>query len=194
MAGFDCLNGAVIVLIIFASGVTNGYKFDVGGEEGWVVNHSDDNYYNNWAQKLRFQVYDTLFFKYKKGEDSVLMVTKGDYDNCNIDNPIYKMDGGDSYFTFDRYGPFYFISGSQDCNCIKGQKLIAVVLAPRPPPPPPSTTNSSSSSSPPPPPPLSVSPSPSPKNSDDGDSNNSTANKSRAMTVHFKVSFDLVRR
>lgn len=38
------------------------------------------------------------------------------------------MDDGDSVFTFDRSGPFYFISGNKS-NCDKGQKLTVVVLS-----------------------------------------------------------------
>lgn len=71
-----------------------------------------------------------VVFKYKKGSDSVLVVTREDYDNCNTKEPIVKMDGGDSVFKLDRSGPFYFISGNKT-NCQKGQKLIVVVLAVR---------------------------------------------------------------
>lgn len=67
-------------------------------------------------------------FKYKKGSDSVMVVKKEDYDSCNTKSPIRKMDDGNSTFTFDRSGPFFFIGGNAD-NCQKGQKLIVVVLA-----------------------------------------------------------------
>lgn len=82
-------------------------------------------------------------FRYKKGTDSVLVVTKQDYDACNGGNPIQKLEGGDSEFKLDRSGPFFFISGTPG-NCQKGQKLQVVVLAvrnekpgPSPPAPPP---------------------------------------------------------
>ncbi|KAF7140015.1 hypothetical protein RHSIM_Rhsim06G0199800 [Rhododendron simsii] len=65
-----------------------------------------------------------------KDSDSVLVVTREDYDNCNTKKPIVKMDRGDSVFKLDRSGPFYFISGNKT-NCQKGQKLIVVVLAVR---------------------------------------------------------------
>lgn len=32
-------------------------------------------------------------FKYNKGIDSVVVVKKEDFDSCNINNPIQKMDG-----------------------------------------------------------------------------------------------------
>ncbi|CAN6694343.1 unnamed protein product [Malus baccata var. baccata] len=148
-----------ISLCLCLCSTTQGYKFYVGGRDGWVLNPSEN--YNHWAERNRFNVNDNLFFfffsfyppyilgqilflifasschvhtytdfKYQKGSDSVLVVNKDDYFNCNTQNPIQKLDGGDSDFTFDRSGPFYFISG-QNGNCAKGQKFLIIVLAPR---------------------------------------------------------------
>lgn len=69
-------------------------------------------------------------FKYKSGSDSVLVVKKEDYDSCNTNNAMQEMDGGDSLFTFEKSGPFFFISGNAQ-NCQRGQKLTVVVLAVR---------------------------------------------------------------
>ncbi|KAI3702837.1 hypothetical protein L6452_28590 [Arctium lappa] len=102
--------------------------FEVGGQDGWTLNPSEN--YNNWSGRLRFLINDTLHFKYDGGSDSVLVVNKGDYDGCNMNSPIMKLDGGDSLFKFDRSGPFYFVSGNKS-NCDRGQKLIVVVLAVR---------------------------------------------------------------
>ncbi|KAM7492576.1 hypothetical protein LguiA_035497 [Lonicera macranthoides] len=110
--------------ILFCS--SHAYRFNVGGKDGWVSNPSEN--FNQWSSRMRFLINDTLFFKYNKGSDSVLVVSKDDYDNCNTDKPILKMDDGDSVFTFDRSGPFYFISGNKS-NCDKGQKLTVVVLS-----------------------------------------------------------------
>ncbi|KAE8716443.1 Early nodulin-like protein 1 [Hibiscus syriacus] len=68
--------------------------------------------------------------KYKKGSDSVLLVTKEDYFSCNTKSPVQSLTEGDSIFTFDRSGPFFFITGNAD-NCNKGQKLSVVVMAVR---------------------------------------------------------------
>ncbi|KAL0282653.1 UNVERIFIED_CONTAM: Early nodulin-like protein 1 [Sesamum angustifolium] len=144
----------LLFLVVFFSGFIKfsfAYQFLVGGRQGWVVNPSED--YNHWAERMRFQVNDTLLFKYEKGSDSVLLVNKDDYDNCNTGNPILKLDDGDSLFKLDRSGPFFFISGNK-ANCDQGQKLIIVVLAVRnrPPLPPnapvPSAAPPKSSSSP----------------------------------------------
>ncbi|PSS16175.1 Early nodulin-like protein [Actinidia chinensis var. chinensis] len=121
----------LILVLIFFTGLIDlleAYQFNVGGREGWVLNPSEN--YNRWAERMRFQVNDTLFFKYMKGSDSVLVASKEDYDKCNTQKPILKMDGGDSVFKLDRSGPFYFITGNKT-NCQNGQKLIIVVLAVR---------------------------------------------------------------
>ncbi|XP_050371214.1 early nodulin-like protein 2 [Argentina anserina] len=107
---------------------TEGYRFYVGGRDGWVLKPSES--YNHWAERNRFLVNDTLYFKYNKGSDSVLVVNKDSFFNCNTSNPIQKLEEGNSEFKFDSSGPFYFISG-QPGNCANGQKLIIIVLAVR---------------------------------------------------------------
>lgn len=92
-------------------------------------------------------------FKYKKGSDSVMVVKKEDYGSCNTKSPIRKMDDGVSTFTFDKSGPFFFISGNAK-NCKEGQKLIVVVMAvrsnkPHPPSPAAAPAPSPASASPP---------------------------------------------
>ncbi|KAI9093280.1 hypothetical protein K1719_027294 [Acacia pycnantha] len=120
------------LLFSSSSSSSQALEFYVGGKDGWVTKPSED--YNHWAQRLRFQVNDTLHFKYQKGSDSVLVVKKEDYDSCNTKNPLQKMDDGDSSFTFNTSGPFYFISGKSE-RCQQGQKLIVVVMAVRDKPP-----------------------------------------------------------
>ncbi|XP_020106048.1 early nodulin-like protein 2 [Ananas comosus] len=107
---------------------SEAYFFYVGGRDGWVLNPSES--YSHWAERNRFQVNDSLVFKYKKGEDSVLVVREEDFDKCNVSNPVERRDTGSSVFTFDRSGPFFFISGVEE-KCLKGEKLVVVVLAVR---------------------------------------------------------------
>ncbi|WVZ04149.1 hypothetical protein V8G54_024955 [Vigna mungo] len=118
----------LFLLLLTLLSSSQAKKFNVGGSQGWVPNPSES--YNNWAGRNRFQINDTIVFKYKKGSDSVLEVKKEDYEKCNKTNPMKKFENGDTEFKFDRSGPFYFISG-KDGNCEKGQKLIVVVLSPR---------------------------------------------------------------
>ncbi|PHT72992.1 hypothetical protein T459_23777 [Capsicum annuum] len=122
-----------IVLLFLTCLFTSSYsyQFMIGGKDGWIPNPSEN--YNTWSQRMRFQINDSVLFKYKQGADSVLEVSKNDYDKCNTANPIKKMEDGNSVFTFDRSGPFYFISGNKD-NCDKGQKLQIIVISVRKPP------------------------------------------------------------
>ncbi|XP_008812158.2 early nodulin-like protein 2 [Phoenix dactylifera] len=157
-AGFLLLLGVVIGLV----SSSEAYVFYVGGRNGWGLKPTED--YGSWAARNRFQVNDTLVFKYEKGNDSVLVVKKEDYDSCNLTNPIQRLDDGNSVFKFDRSGPFYFISGTGD-RCQKGEKLMVVVLAVRnktPTQPPTSPAPSLSPSPTPSPKPPTSSPAPSP--------------------------------
>lgn len=92
----------------------------------------------------------------------MVVVNKDDYETCNTQNPIMKLEDGHSIFKFEKSGLFFFISGTK-FNCINGQKLIIVVLAvrnpryPSPPPPPPVVSKAPApapASSPPSEPPL----------------------------------------
>ncbi|XP_060211445.1 early nodulin-like protein 4 [Lycium barbarum] len=117
-----------IIFLGFIMGSScEAYTFYAGGKSGWVLNPSES--YRHWAERNRFQVNDTIVFKYKRGSDSVLLVDKDDYTKCNNDKPIRELKHGDSKFKFEGSGPFYFISGHED-NCEKGQKLHIVVLSP----------------------------------------------------------------
>ncbi|KAL8147687.1 early nodulin-like protein 2 [Apium graveolens] len=153
---------SVIILSIFlAASSTDANNFLVGGKNGWTTHPSED--YRTWSGRLRFLINDTLSFKYSKETDSVVVVSKDDYDKCNAANPISKLDGGDSTFNFDRSGPFYFIT-SNKTNCDQGQKLVIVVLALRnkSPPTPPASSPAPAADLAPVPLPESQTPGPSP--------------------------------
>ncbi|KAK9275149.1 hypothetical protein L1049_022408 [Liquidambar formosana] len=70
----------------------------------------------------------TMVWNYDPKKDSVLQVSKIDYEKCNTSSPIAEHNDGNTKVKLDRSGPFYFISGTQG-NCEKGQKLITVVLS-----------------------------------------------------------------
>ncbi|KAL2328195.1 hypothetical protein Fmac_021622 [Flemingia macrophylla] len=134
MAGTRLVLVSIIsmIILLLLSSQALAREYVVGGKDGWVVKPSED--YAHWAQRNRFQVNDTLHFKYNKGIDSVVVVKKEDFDSCNANNPIQKMDDGDSVFQFPNSGLFYFITGNPN-NCKNGQKLIVLVMAVRNPPP-----------------------------------------------------------
>ncbi|MCE3214903.1 hypothetical protein HAX54_000239 [Datura stramonium] len=125
----DSLSFVGVFFAVFLSFLcsSQGYKFYVGGKEGWILEPSES--YDHWAERNRFQVNDTIVFKYKKGSDSVLVVHKKDYFNCNKTKPIHFLTDGHSKLKFTRSGPFYFISGKDD-HCEKGQKVLVVVMSP----------------------------------------------------------------
>ncbi|XP_062217813.1 early nodulin-like protein 6 [Phragmites australis] len=102
--------------------------FNVGDERGWTVpSGNSTETYNHWAKRNRFQVGDVLNFKY--ANDSVLLVSHDDYKQCNTESPLSRFTDGDTKFTFDRYGLFYFVSGIPG-HCEAGQRMIARVMAP----------------------------------------------------------------
>ncbi|KAL7129116.1 hypothetical protein ABFS83_13G042000 [Erythranthe nasuta] len=103
--------------------LVHALNFYVGGDDGWTLEPSEN--YIHWAERYRFQVNDEIVFKYKKGHDSVLVVSENNYSKCNKENPIKILKDGDSKFKFEKSGSFFFISGHNQ-NCEKGQKLIVV--------------------------------------------------------------------
>ncbi|KAK8464177.1 hypothetical protein PHAVU_011G139300 [Phaseolus vulgaris] len=131
------------------------YDFVVGGQKGWSVpNDPSFNPFNQWAEKSRFQIGDSLVFNYQSGQDSVLNVKSEDYASCNTDSPYAKFSDGHTVFKLNQSGPHFFISGSKD-NCLKNEKLTVIVLAERS-----KNTNQTTNASPPSPQSSSSSPSP----------------------------------
>ncbi|KAE8732172.1 Early nodulin-like protein 3 [Hibiscus syriacus] len=95
----------------------------------WGLHHfSNAENYNQWAEKKRFQIGDSLVFSYSSNDDSVLNVTREAYENCNTESPTTKYTDGHTVFSLGHSGPYYFISGNKD-NCVKNEKLVVVVMA-----------------------------------------------------------------
>ncbi|GFP97990.1 early nodulin-like protein 1 [Phtheirospermum japonicum] len=106
-------------------------ELHVGGDNGWAVpSAKNDQVYDDWASSNRFQVNDTLRFEYEK--DSVLVVTEEEYEKCRSTHPIFFYNNGDTVFTLDRPGLFYFVSGVAG-HCQRGLKMIVKVLDPQSP-------------------------------------------------------------
>ncbi|KAF3784611.1 Early nodulin-like protein 1 [Nymphaea thermarum] len=121
----------LLVGVLACLGEAYAREFQVGGSQGWTVpKDTSTNPYNQWAEKNRFQIGDSLLFVYQSSSDSVLQVSRDDYNNCNTATPIAAFNDGRTTFTFNRSGSFYFISGAED-NCKKNEKLVVVVLSDR---------------------------------------------------------------
>ncbi|KAJ1703943.1 hypothetical protein LUZ63_003722 [Rhynchospora breviuscula] len=119
----------VFICLLFAA-MAGATQFKVGGSNGWSVPAPNTVSYNQWAQANRFKIGDSLAFTYPQGNDSVLVVDRDAYNTCNTSSYIKKFADGNSVFTFDRSGPFFFISGIED-NCLKKESLVVIVLANR---------------------------------------------------------------
>ncbi|PIA56197.1 hypothetical protein AQUCO_00700507v1 [Aquilegia coerulea] len=108
--------------------LVHSLQYEVGEDKGWVIpSAKNDQAYNDWASKHRFQVGDTIHFKYKK--DSVLAVTEQEYDKCRSAHPVFFSNNGDTEFKLDRPGLYYFISGVTG-HCERGLKMVIKVLDP----------------------------------------------------------------
>ncbi|KAJ0965838.1 hypothetical protein J5N97_026976 [Dioscorea zingiberensis] len=103
--------------------------FLVGGAAGaWKVPSSASESLNRWAEASRFQVGDSLVWKFDGKKDSVLRVSREDYLACRTSAPIEEHKDGNTVVKLDKSGAFYFISGSSEA-CEKGEKLIVVVMS-----------------------------------------------------------------
>ena len=69
------------------------------------------------------------FAVFRYANDSVLLVSHDDYKQCSTETPVRRFTGGDTKFTLDGLGPFYFVSGVPG-HCEKGQRMIARVRMP----------------------------------------------------------------
>ncbi|MCL7029662.1 hypothetical protein MKW94_003609 [Papaver nudicaule] len=111
----------------YFSVVVLSFEYDVGDTKGWVVPQPNaSEIYNEWASKKRFQIDDSIRFKY--GKDSVMVVSETDYKACNSTQPTFFSNNGNTIFKLDRACYFYFISGVSG-HCERGQKMIIKVLA-----------------------------------------------------------------
>ncbi|KAG7622378.1 Phytocyanin domain [Arabidopsis suecica] len=123
-----------LVFLLFAKvshGDSNPRVILVGGSVGsWKVPDSPNNTLNHWAENNRFKVGDFIVWKYDMKVDSVLQVTKEDYESCNTANPLKQYNDGNTKVELDKSGPYFFISGAPG-NCAKGEKITLVVLAER---------------------------------------------------------------
>ncbi|KAF7029282.1 hypothetical protein CFC21_041083 [Triticum aestivum] len=101
-----------------------GLVFHVGGPRGWRVPDANTSY-GWWAMNNRFHVGDELYFKYEN--DSVLLVSREEFDACNATDPLSRFADGSTTVRLDRPGFFCFISGEPG-HCEEGQRLIVRVM------------------------------------------------------------------
>ncbi|XP_022851102.1 early nodulin-like protein 1 [Olea europaea var. sylvestris] len=129
MASFSrSLCSPLVLFIIFLS-FSEARDHLIGGKsDAWKVPSSESDSLNHWAEKTRFQVGDSLVWKFDGSKDSVLQVAKRDYVTCNTSSPLETYTDGNTKVKLERSGPYYFISGAEG-HCEKGQKVIVVVMS-----------------------------------------------------------------
>ncbi|KAF2313030.1 hypothetical protein GH714_008814 [Hevea brasiliensis] len=124
------VTSSLLLMITLLLGFSEAKEILIGGKtDAWKIPSSESDSLNNWAESARFRIGDSLVWKYDSQKDSVLQVTREAYLSCNTSNPIEEHNGN-TKVKLDRSGPFYFISGAGG-HCVKGQKLIVVVLSQR---------------------------------------------------------------
>ncbi|XP_059294256.1 early nodulin-like protein 21 [Lycium ferocissimum] len=127
---FTCFRNVLIISILVTTSLqfmhVSSLEFQVGDTTGWAVPPANvTNFYNNWASQMRFKIGDTIRFKYKK--DSVMEVSEKEYKKCNSTRPHFFSNTGNTMFTLEHSGYFYFVSGAAG-HCERGQRMIVRVL------------------------------------------------------------------
>ncbi|CAL9772708.1 unnamed protein product [Musa acuminata subsp. burmannicoides] len=120
-----------LTLLLVSFTISEARDFLVGGDDqAWRVPPTTNDSLNRWAEKNRFQVGDSLVWKYDAAKDSVLQVTREAYLSCNRSSPVAEHRDGTAVVELHRSGAYYFISGAEGA-CEQGEKLIVVVMSER---------------------------------------------------------------
>ncbi|CAO2206372.1 unnamed protein product [Urochloa humidicola] len=119
-------------VVLAAAAAAEARDFVVGGNYGWKAQAQPDAL-TKWASALRFQVGDNLVFKLDGAADSVLEVTRDDFNRCSTAAPLAThkaVAGGAAAATvpLPRSGPYYFVGGAPG-SCQKGERLLLIVLS-----------------------------------------------------------------
>ncbi|KAF9613752.1 hypothetical protein IFM89_010482 [Coptis chinensis] len=131
MASTRTLVSSLVFVFLFLFSFSEAREFLVGGKtDSWKIPSSPSESLNEWSKASRFNIGDTIVWKYDSKNDSVFQVTKSDYANCNVSSPIAQYNDGNTTVKLEKPGPYYFISGAKG-HCEKGQKIIVVVITPR---------------------------------------------------------------
>ncbi|MED6183540.1 hypothetical protein PIB30_038766 [Stylosanthes scabra] len=97
----------------------------VGDSLGWIA-PKYTGFYHDWVKNRKFSVGDQLLFNYIPGLNTVVQVEKEDYDHCSMKNTLAEYFMGNTIFTLNKPGEYYFIS-SVGRHCEANQKLKITV-------------------------------------------------------------------
>ncbi|XP_066325597.1 early nodulin-like protein 14 [Miscanthus floridulus] len=119
-----------VSVVLAAAAAAEARDFVVGGaNDAWKAPAQPDAL-AKWASANRFQVGDKLVFKFDGAADSVLEVTRDDYNRCSTASPlaVHKATAGAATVPLPRSGPYYFVGGAPG-SCQKGERLLLVVMS-----------------------------------------------------------------
>ncbi|GER52671.1 early nodulin-like protein 7 [Striga asiatica] len=117
---------SALTLFAFFIGSSMAEEFVVGGKDGWRQPAANEaEMYVLWAAALRFQVGDSLRFRYKN--DTVVAVDKWGYYHCNSSHATVVFNNGNTVIDLKLPGPVYFISGDPN-HCKNGQRVMVDVM------------------------------------------------------------------
>ncbi|OEL18024.1 Blue copper protein [Dichanthelium oligosanthes] len=110
------------LLLVSCASAAAATKYTVGDTSGWTT--SGD--YATWASGKKFNVGDSLEFKYTGGAHTVDEVSAADYAACSSSNAISTDSAGSTTVTLKTAGKHYFICGVAG-HCSSGMKLVVDV-------------------------------------------------------------------
>ncbi|KAI4376675.1 hypothetical protein MLD38_014412 [Melastoma candidum] len=127
MAARD-FTATMLVLAVASSWLWPGSEatnYTVGGSVGWKVPPTGTKL-SDWASKYTFKVGDILIFNFTTGIHDVAVVTKDNYDACNLSSSLEILSTGPASYSLDKDGEYYYICTFSN-HCSRGQKLEITV-------------------------------------------------------------------
>ncbi|XP_057418921.1 early nodulin-like protein 15 [Lotus japonicus] len=112
-------------------------EYTVRAALGWTsVPPGGASFYSKWTQNFTFKLSgnqtkfpnDNSMFNFESGSHTVALLTKANYDKCNVNDYIQNFNTGPGRITLNSTGEFYFtftFSG----HCSSGQKLRVEVTS-----------------------------------------------------------------
>uniref|UniRef100_A0A0E0KK00 Phytocyanin domain-containing protein n=1 Tax=Oryza punctata TaxID=4537 RepID=A0A0E0KK00_ORYPU len=130
---------AAVALAVLLPACAAATEHMVGDDNGWILGFD----YAAWAATKQFRVGDTLVFRYKSTNHTVVEVGGADFNACNKPANANEWSSGEDRVALGKEGRRWFFCGVGD-HCAKNMKLKITVLAagasapeapPSPPPP-----------------------------------------------------------
>ncbi|KAF0915581.1 hypothetical protein E2562_036764 [Oryza meyeriana var. granulata] len=115
---------AAVALAVLLPAHAAATEHIVGDNNGWVLGFD----YAAWAATKQFEVGDTLVFKYKSPNHTVVEVGGADFNACNKPANANEWGSGEDRVALDKEGRRWFFCGVGN-HCARNMKLKITVLA-----------------------------------------------------------------